>query len=222
MKAATPLRRGSGRPRDAKLPERRRREILEIATRKFAQHGYADTDLQLVADELRVGKGTVYRYFPSKELLFLAAVDQGMQQLSVAIDQAVVKAATALERVEFGIRAYLQYFDEHADVIELLMQERAFFRDRERPTYFVHQDANIGPWMELFRELIRDGSVRDVPVHRISDVISDLLYGTIFTNYFARRKKSLASQCADVLDILFRGILSERKRGVDAKSHKNN
>lgn len=214
---ATPLRRRAGRPRDVQLPERRRREILEVATRQFAQHGYAATDLQLVANELHVGKGTVYRYFPSKELLFLAAVDLGMQQLSAAIDQAVVNAATALTRVELAIRAYLQYFDEHADVIELLMQERAFFRDRKRPTYFVHQDANIGPWIDLFRDLIRDGEIRDVPVERIADVISDLLYGTIFTNYFARRKKSLANQCADVLDILFRGILSEQKRGINAK-----
>ena len=35
----------------------------------FAQHGYGNTDVQFVADALHMGKGTVYRYFPSKEAL---------------------------------------------------------------------------------------------------------------------------------------------------------
>ena len=46
---------------------RRREEILEKAIKLFAKHGYGGTDTQQLADELRVGKGTLYRYFPSKE-----------------------------------------------------------------------------------------------------------------------------------------------------------
>jgi hypothetical protein len=65
----------------------------------------------------------------------------------------------------------------------------------------------------LFRELIRAGTVRELPVEQITEVISDLLYGTMFTNYFAGRRKSPARQCEDVLDILFRGLLTETKRG---------
>ena len=71
----------------------------------------------------------------------------------------------------------------------------------------------MGPWQDLFRELIRAGIVRELPVEQIIEVISDLLYGTMFTNHFARTKKSPARQCADVLDILFRGLLTETKRG---------
>lgn len=216
MTSAAPERRGPGRPRDSELPERRRREILEVATRKFAQYGYAATDVQFVADELNVGKGTIYRYFPSKEELFLAAVDQGMQQLKIAVDLAAGRAETAIERVEMGVKAYLEYFDKHPDVIELVIQERSNFRDRKQPTYFVHRDANVGPWNDLFQKMIDEGVIRDAPVERITEVISDLLYGTIFTNHFAGRKKSLASQCEDVLDILFYGLLTEGKRGSHA------
>lgn len=216
MKSATQAQRGPGRPRDAELPERRRREILEVAMREFAENGFAATDVQLVADKLAIGKGTIYRYFPSKEELFLAAADQGMQQLKAAIDQATEPAGTAIQRVELGVRAYLEYFDQHPDVIELVIQERSNFRDRKRPTYFVHRDANVDPWKKLFRGMIADGLVRNMPVERITDVISDLLYGTIFTNHFAGRRKSLASQCEDVLDILFYGLLAKGKRGAHA------
>jgi AcrR family transcriptional regulator len=214
MAASTPAPadRRPGRPPNADLRLRRRREILAVATRLFAERGYDATDVQLVADELAIGKGTVYRYFPSKEALFLAAVDQGMHALKDWTDAATDGAASALERVQLGVRAYLEYFDQHPELIELLIQERAQFRDRKRPTYFEHRDANIGPWNDVLRGMIAAGTIRDVPVERITDVLSDLLYGTIFTNYFAARQKSLASQCEDVIDIVFRGLLTEGQR----------
>ncbi len=67
------------------------------------------------------------------------------------------------------------------------MQERAQFKDRKKPTYFVHRETNIKRWQALYRALIEVGRIRDMPVDRITDVISNLLYGTIFTNYFTRR-----------------------------------
>jgi AcrR family transcriptional regulator len=51
---------------DPDLGARRRQEILDAAARLFAKHGYSQTDTQVIADELQVGKGTIYRYFPSK------------------------------------------------------------------------------------------------------------------------------------------------------------
>jgi AcrR family transcriptional regulator len=216
MPAIAKSRRGPGRPRDDQLSHRRRREILSVAIRHFARHGFSASDVQSIADELRVGKGTVYRYFPSKDRLFLAAVDHGMAGLREAVDTAAARAESPLARIEAGIRAYLEYFDRHPDVVELIIQERAQFRDRKRPTYFVHRDANLGPWRDLFRRLIADGVLRDVPVDRILEVVSDFVYGTMFTNHFAGRKMPLATQARDVLDVLFHGLLANRKRGRDA------
>lgn len=213
MKVASKSNRPVGRPPDARLQERRRAEILGAATTVFAERGFAAADVQDVADKTGVGKGTVYRYFPSKEELFLAAVDHGMRNLKTAVDDAAAKSKKPLEQIAEGVLAYLKFFDEHPEIVELLVHERALFRDRKTPTYFVHRQANMGPWQDLFRELIRSGTVRDLPVERITEVISDLLYGTMFTNYFTGRKKSRARQCSDVLDILFRGLLTEAQRG---------
>jgi len=198
-----------GRPRDAALPERRRDEIADVAARIFAERGFPATDLQDVADEVGIGKGTIYRYFGSKEELFLAATDRGMRRMSEWVNDAASGHDEPLERIAAAIRAYLSYFDKHPYVVELLMQERAEFKDRRQPTYFQHRDANIEPWRDLFRSLIREGKVRDVPVARITDVISDLLYGTIFSNHFASRRKRLKTQAEDILDILFHGLLTE-------------
>jgi AcrR family transcriptional regulator len=202
-------RRRRGRPKVEGLGERRREEILCAAAAVFAAQGFRNTDVQAVADALGLAKGTVYSYFPSKRGLFLAAVDRGMRLLRVAVDAAVAEADDPLDRVARGIKTYLAFFDAHPELVELFIQERAEFRERKRPTYFEHRDANIGRWKRLFRDLIRSGRVRRVPVARITDVISDLLYGTMFTNFFAGRRKSFERQAQDILDVVFLGILCE-------------
>jgi AcrR family transcriptional regulator len=192
--------------------ERRREEILEAAARVFAEHGYADGDTQALADALGVGKGTLYRYFPSKEALFLAAVDRLMRQLVEHVQSAATAEADPLERVGVAVRTFLGFCAERPEFVELLIQERAVFKDRKKPTFIEHREKNVERWRALYRGLIAEGRVRDVPVERITNVLSDLLYGTIFTNHFAGRRDPPEVQARNILDVFFRGILGDEER----------
>lgn len=187
----------------------RRDAIIAAATQLFAKAGYAGCEMDRLAAELNVAKGTLYLYFPSKEELFYACVDAGMQALQQSVQEAIANQPDRLERIRRGIYAYLQFFDEHPALVELFIQERARFKDRKRPTYFVHRDANRGPWRELYTSLAADGIIRDdLPVERLLDTVGNLLYGTMFTNHFLNRKVPLTDQHAALVEILFRGILS--------------
>ena len=57
-------------------------QILQVAARIFAKRGYRNTDVQEIADELGIGKATIYRAFGTKEELFFATVDNGMSRLN--------------------------------------------------------------------------------------------------------------------------------------------
>ena len=60
------------RPRVAKSPDERRREILEAATALFRDRGFDATTVQAIAAKAGVAAGTVYLYFPSKEAILVA------------------------------------------------------------------------------------------------------------------------------------------------------
>lgn len=214
-------RRGPGRPRNLELASQRCEEILPIATQIFASRGYASTDVQEIADRLGIAKGTVYHYFPSKEQLFLAAVDRGMAGLSKAINASVhnendncgdSSGVDAIKQIARAIRAFLKYFDENPDMVELIVQERAEFRDRKKPTYLEHRERNIRPWHELFRSLSNCGRFRPLNEEPVTQTISNLLYGTIFTTYFARSGHSFESLSKQVLSLVFAGLLSDSER----------
>ncbi len=200
------------RPAPEELWARRQEEILEAAARLFARHGYSETDTQFLADQLGIGKGTLYRYFPSKEKLFLAAADRVMRMLREKVDASIGGIDDPLERVAQAIRTYLAFFAEQPEFVELLIQERAQFKDRKKPTYFEHREKNVQRWRDMYRGLIAEGRIRNVPVERITDVLGALVYGTMFTNYFTGRRIPYEEQTRDILDIVHNGILTDGER----------
>src|SRR5205809_417078 len=115
-----------GRPRDPDLEARRKAQILDIAAKVFAGFGFAATDVQVIADRLGVGKGTVYRYFPTKETLFLAAVERGLNELTAEMDAVLNDPADdPVEQTRRAVRTYLEFFARRPEIAELFVQERA-------------------------------------------------------------------------------------------------
>ena len=202
---------GPGRPKDDALAARRRDEILRHAIRHFARDGYFDADLDAVAADVGCAKGTLYRYFPSKAELFQQSVDLVMRELLEATRSC--DSEDPLDQLKHAVRSYLAYFDAHPEYVELLIQERAAFRDRKQPTYFAYRQSAVEHWTPKHLRLMDEGRMRRMPVDRVHDVIGDLLYGTIFTNYFAGQRKDLEQQVADVLDVLFNGLIERKAEG---------
>jgi AcrR family transcriptional regulator len=111
---------------------RKRAQILEAASRIFATHVYHLVTMDQVAAAARVGKGTLYRYFPSKEDLYLAIVDEAFGLLIRRLETergAAVAPEVALERM---IGAIVQTFAEHLPSFRLIHrgEGRLFLRKK--------------------------------------------------------------------------------------------
>ena len=78
--------------------------------------------------------------------------------------------------------------------------------------YFEYREKNVERWRELYRTLMAEGRVREMPVERITDVILAVLYGAMFINYFGGRSGSFSASAEDILDVVFFGILGEPER----------
>jgi AcrR family transcriptional regulator len=202
-----------GRPRDPELEARRKAQILDTAAKVFAGFGFAATDVQVIADRIGVGKGTVYRYFATKEALFLAAVERGLAELTTEMD-AILDNPAAVEQVRRAIRAYLGFFHRRPEMAELFIQERAAFPHHHRPLYFSTQenDEHACKHAAFWERLVETGKVRPMPVERFFAVVGDLLYGTILTNLLSGRPADPASQTEDILDVIMNGMLADRTR----------
>jgi len=189
----------------------RQRAIVATAARLFARDGYAECEMETVATQHGVAKGTLYLYFRSKEELFCACVDQGMRELQTTVQAAGKTQSEPFEKISAAIRAYLLFFEEHPEQVELLIQERAFFSNRQKPTYFTYREESRDHWRSVWAGLLDDGSIRsDLKVDQILDFVGNLVYGTMFTNHFLGR--SAEEQHSVIMDIFYRGVWSNAIR----------
>ena len=62
--------------RIVKDPDERKQEIVDAAIRVFARKGYEKTSITDIAKELGISQGLCYRYFPSKEAIYEAGMDE--------------------------------------------------------------------------------------------------------------------------------------------------
>ncbi|MDF2386214.1 TetR/AcrR family transcriptional regulator [Nostoc ellipsosporum NOK] len=60
--------------------EERREAILAIAKRVFLDQGYSGASMSAISAELGGSKGTLWNYFPSKEELFAAVLDDATRE----------------------------------------------------------------------------------------------------------------------------------------------
>jgi AcrR family transcriptional regulator len=89
-------------PRWRRLPEERPNQILDAALEVFAEHGLAAARIEDIAKRAGLSKGTIYLYFPNKEILFREVIRQTVvSQIESGerdFELATTTAASSLER----------------------------------------------------------------------------------------------------------------------------
>jgi len=63
-----------------RIPAEKRDRILAAAAAAFAERGYAQTDIALIARAAGVAKGSMYNYFESKEALYRHVCSEGLRR----------------------------------------------------------------------------------------------------------------------------------------------
>ncbi len=199
--------RGRGRPRDPQMTRQRRETILDHAVSLFARQGFPNTEVGAIAEAAGCAKGTIYNYFSSKRELFRAAMDQVMRDILEAT--AFDGDDDPLDVFRKGIRSFFAYFDAHPENIEMLIQERAEFKDRDTPSYLHYRNELRKRSQYRLQQLIEKGIFRPVPVDATLDLIENLLFGTIFTNYYAGCAVTFEEQASVITDTILHGLLAE-------------
>jgi TetR/AcrR family transcriptional regulator len=91
--------------------ERRRRLILE-ASRLFGSRGFDGTSLDDVAQADGIRKQTLLYYFPNKDALFNACIDELGDRLAATLRAGLMQPTEGWERVESVIRSIFRLAEE--------------------------------------------------------------------------------------------------------------
>lgn len=190
-----------------KSAEERQSEILTVASRIFSEHGYQLADVQAIADAAGVGKGTVYRYFPSKEALFKATIHRHLDVLNHHIEHALHSVSDPLDKIKSVMLAYLTFFEDNPYIIELFAQERAEFRAQAESTYFNRMKENRGEWLSLFHDLKNNYDCRDIDAEEMMDVCSNIMHGVVMVVESPVPRRSAKERVDTIFKVYTQGVL---------------
>lgn len=110
------------RPNRYPRSDNRIKELLDVAARLFARHGYAATSVRDIALGVDMLSGSVYYHFSSKEELLVAVYSAGVDQLERATLAALAKEVEPWARLEALCRAHLEVVLEHSDYAQVLIR----------------------------------------------------------------------------------------------------
>ena len=102
----------------------RKKAILEAATKSFSTFGYKATTIEQVAKLAKVGKGTVYNFFDSKEQLLKEAVLLMIAEMKKETENNLDPSISFMEKVHLAILRILQYREQHLLFAKLLEEEQ--------------------------------------------------------------------------------------------------
>ncbi len=115
-------------PRTAKRRRDAAQRVIAAATRLFADRGFADTPMAVIAAESDVSVGTLYNLFESKEALYHELVRSKAAIFRERLSSAANGPGAPHERLETFLREKLAVFREEAGFIRLYYQVNAHAR----------------------------------------------------------------------------------------------
>lgn len=149
--------------------------VLRRAVELFNRQGYDGTSMGDLARELGVGKSALYHHVPGKEALLARALDEALDGLTTALDEAAaVPGRSAYERLRAAVRDSVRVLVDHLPAVTLLLRVRG---NSETELAALGRRREIDDRLAaLVAAAAAEGSLRaDLP----PDLVSRLLFGMV-------------------------------------------
>lgn len=106
---------------DEQMREATRRRIMRVAASEFARLGFDLANINAIAEQAGIGKGTIYLYFENKRDLFLEMLRSIAQAQLTVIRAALAPEGTLRQRLERLFRAFARLAEEESDNFNVYM-----------------------------------------------------------------------------------------------------
>ncbi len=195
-------------PIQAQLTATRRTQILDAATRTFAQRGYHKSTIRQIASEAGVADGTIYIYFKNKTELLLGLLNR--------LNESEQRGDDFEETVHGDLRAqFTGYMRQRLAVMESNLQTfRAILPEilADEPLRTLYRTQIIEPTFALaepfVEQWVAQGAIRSIPAPFLLRTLASTVLGLLVLRMLGDRTvEEQWQQLPELLsDLLFFGM----------------
>jgi AcrR family transcriptional regulator len=186
----------------------KQKAILQAASRAFSSREYHEVRTDDIAAGAGIGKGTIYRYFSTKEDLYFATIVQGFEELHECLTRLVESEPSPNRRLERIAREILRYFWHHRSFYALLYRNEQRFRGEERRLK-KNRERLVGLVRSAIEDGIRTGQFRAADSKTSAEMFLGMLRAV---NIFRGETDRMEDLADSLMEVFVNGIASEPRR----------
>ena len=181
-----------------------RTAIVQCAGEVFSQREFHEVLTDDIAQRLGIGKGTIYRYFDSKEALYLAAIGEGLNGLHLAITAVLAQDAPWQATIETLVRTMIDYFWRQRDFFVLMHRLESKLGAEERAEWRKYRSEAIAMVSRVLDRGVASGEIAPVNTRLAVEV----LFGMIRAACLYRAEQDQPDDLSQLVSTLFlRGVI---------------
>ncbi|MCL5125677.1 MAG: TetR/AcrR family transcriptional regulator [Deltaproteobacteria bacterium] len=183
-----------------------RRRILQAALTEFSDKGYHASTIDSIAERADIAKGTVYRYFKTKESIFTALKEDTMSEFVELARKDLANQEDVLTIIESVIKMYLSFFEQNSSFFKVIIQEHKDF-GREFSEKFIQELILALPGLKRrCWKASRSGRLKQMNYFTVFYGIIGFLNGVIQKWLSEGAEKSMSAEIDTVREVLFYGF----------------
>ena len=167
-------------------------KIVQAAITTFSKYGYDKTRMDDIAKSAKIGKGTLYLYFKSKEELFYAISENSIKELKEQLSRLFSKKEDLVHDAE-------KFYDQYRNLIH----------DSEKVSFEMIAESSRNPKL---RKALYEQRMK------VYDIVIDYLHRQIEKGFF--RKDMDVNAIASGLVALYDGLTISKLLGISEYHNK--
>ena len=182
--------------------------IFKAAARLFSEKGYNGVSMREISEYTRLSKPTIYYYFGSKEGIYSALVNAGMETGMNQIRKILQKDISVKQKLVEIIKARFAQVHQYPELIKFFL---SLFNTTENLPFLEHFRRVAIERRQILSELINQGIASgEFGASARPDLASEMYVGIIthfLWNQLNTRQSILSDELAEeIVELLFKGL----------------
>ena len=207
------------RQRVQRKTHNKRERILEATLKVISEKGYETSTIEMIAECAGVSKGSVYRYFTSKENLVTELINSMFDKLAEKINDSMHEDLDALEIIQLHIQSYLEFIEENNAFYNMILNARNIMGPAARAQYYTRVLENIPVMKHKITEGAQQGKIKFTNFFTVYYGFMGFLDGVIHKWLRSNCSYSLVSEVPIILENLFYGLVTEEYAKIHRKPY---
>jgi AcrR family transcriptional regulator len=179
----------------------RRRKIVAAASRLFGRAAYDLVQMDEVARQARVGKPTLYRYFPSKDELYLEVAATALAELESRLARQRAADAAPAAILARMVEILVDGLSRQVASLHLLTDGHSALAERWRRLFNTRRRPIIETLRGVIERGVAEGAFRPID----PEIVPALIIGMIRGGLFGVPRRPAAHIAAAAVDLVLHG-----------------